>query len=200
MLVGIDPGAGSLITAVVRFFDGSEAVFSLSNKEYQHLCKFKQHRMWLDLMYKKLGLKTWQSQTPSPKVQTIEEFEAYLRYTYQGDFLQKQLKLHMTHTARGNRFESYICKKKTIQKVTQTIIEAKPQENGPKEEKPNNGKAKEEDPKNGNPKKKKQKKARQKKKSQRKPFQSQRTYSWPLETRRGPESGDTHLRREEKSS
>ena len=128
MLVGIDPGAGSPVTAVLRFSHVGEAVFGLSNKEYRHECRFTKHGIWMDGKQRELNLKDWMSRTPSSKVHTVQEFEYYLQHLYWGDFLKIQFELQMLHKTKGNRLESYIYKQRTLATVAKRIIEAKPEE------------------------------------------------------------------------
>ena len=126
MLVGVDPGTGSPVTAVCRFANGTEAVFGLSNKEYRHECRFTKHGIWRKHKHKELNLKDWMSTTPSPKVYTVQEFTAYLQHLFEGDFLAKHLALHMSKRARANRLEGYIYKQKTMSAFCKAIIEAEP--------------------------------------------------------------------------
>ncbi|KAI9202043.1 uncharacterized protein BJ171DRAFT_601197 [Polychytrium aggregatum] len=143
--IGIDPGVGSIFTAVIRApgqptiqeQDGvkvtkaqraNEKIVSFSNKEYQHRCGTTQATKWIQSTHKILGLQQWMSTTPSPKIPGVASFLRYIRHVFDGDMLEKQLYFSLTRRRRFKRLDLHSKRQRTVHEMCKQVIDQAPRE------------------------------------------------------------------------
>ncbi|KAI9199290.1 uncharacterized protein BJ171DRAFT_396023, partial [Polychytrium aggregatum] len=104
--IGIDPGVGSIFTAAIQAPGQQDEVVSFSNGHYQHMYGHKSNTKWHNAKKKQLGIETWMSTTPSPKVQSSEAFKVHLTHVLRPE-LRVQLDFHLGKKARHHRFTGH---------------------------------------------------------------------------------------------
>ncbi|KAI9204830.1 uncharacterized protein BJ171DRAFT_598856 [Polychytrium aggregatum] len=123
--IGIDPGVGSIFTAVIQAPGHQDEVVSFSNGHYQHMCGHKSNTDWHNTMKYRLSIETWMSTTPSPKVSSSEAFKVHLTHVLRPE-LRVQLDFHLGKKARHHRFTGHKRRQVAVDRMCKAVLKHAP--------------------------------------------------------------------------